>query len=72
MKYFRPKSATFWIGILMIISGILLVIDAFQPIGVLGLVLSAAYGDTSPFMLIILGCGTVTMRAALPHIGGTK
>jgi hypothetical protein len=72
MKYIRPKSATFWIGILMIISGVLLVIDAFQPLGILGPVLTAAYGDMSPFMLIICGSGTVTMRAALPNIGGKK
>ena len=72
MKYLRPKSATFWIGILMILSGVLLVIDVFHPLGIIGLVLSAAYGETSPFMLIILGSGTVTMRAALPNIGGSK
>lgn len=72
MKYVRPKSATFWIGILMIVSGVLQVVDAFYPLGAVGLVLSAAYGDMSPFMLIIIGSGTVTMRAALPHIGGQK
>jgi len=72
MKYIRPKSATFWIGILMIVSGVLQVVDALYPLGVIGLVLSAAYGETSPFMLIIIGSGTVTMRAALPHIGGPK
>lgn len=72
MKYVIPKSATFWIGIVMIISGTLMIVDAFYPLGVIGQVLYAAYGETSPFMLVIMGAGTVTMRAALPNIGSGK
>lgn len=72
MRYVRPRSATFWIGIVMILSGILELVDIFYPLGVIGHLLNAAYGETSPFMLVIMGAGTVTMRAALPNIGGGK
>lgn len=66
MKYYIPHSKTFWIGLLMVVSGILMIIDVFYPLGLLGYLLTAAYGQTSPFMLILMGSGTVTMRAALP------
>jgi hypothetical protein len=66
MKYYIPHSKTFWIGLLMIVSGILEFVDVFYPLGWLGYLLTAAYGQTSPFMLILMGSGTVTMRAALP------
>ncbi len=66
MKYYLPHSKTFWIGLLMMVSGILMIVDVFHPLGLLGYLLTAAYGNTSPFMLILMGSGTVTMRAALP------
>lgn len=66
MKYYLPHSKTFWIGLLMVVSGILMIVDVFYPLGLLGYLLAAAYGNTSPFMLILMGSGTVTMRAALP------
>lgn len=66
MKYYIPHSKTFWIGLIMVVSGVLMIVDVFYPLGLLGYLLTAAYGNTSPFMLILMGSGTVTMRAALP------
>lgn len=50
---------------IMVISGVLMIIDGVMPLGWLGFALSAAYGDMSPFMLILTGSGTITMRAAI-------
>lgn len=66
MRYYIPHSKTFWIGLIMVVSGVLMIVDVFYPLGFLGYLLTAAYGNTSPFMLILMGSGTVTMRAALP------
>lgn len=65
MRFFIPKSRTYWIGMIMLVSGVLMIIDAIWSLGLLGLALNAAYGDTSPFMLILAGSGTITMRAAI-------
>jgi hypothetical protein len=64
-RYVIPESVTFWIGVLMMVSGVLEFVDFFVPLGWLGYILTAAYGNMSPFMLILTGSGTVTMRAAI-------
>lgn len=72
VKYYLPHSRTYWIGILMVVSGVLEFVDVFFPLGMLGYLLTAAYGNTSPFMLIIMGSGTITMRSALPDARGMQ
>ena len=55
---------------MMVVSGILEFVDVFFPLGLLGYLLTAAYGNMSPFMLILMGSGTITMRSALPDVKG--
>lgn len=64
-KYFKTKSATFWIGMMPIAGGLIEIVDAFIPLGYLSAVTYAMFGDAQPFTLIMAGAGTITMRAAL-------
>jgi hypothetical protein len=65
MKYYLPESKSFWIGMLLVVSGILEFVDAFYPLGMLNTLLLAAYGDMPPFVLILWGTGTITLRRAM-------
>lgn len=71
-KYIRPKSATFWIGMMPIIGGLIQIADYFVPMGTAYTVSYVVFGDTSPFILIMTGAGTITMRASIPPIGYMK
>jgi len=68
-KYVRVKSATFWIGLVPLIGGIIELVDAFTPMGYASTLSYALFGDASPFMLILTGAGTITMRAAINPMG---
>ena len=71
-KNAKPKSATFWIGLVPIIGGIVEIVDKFTPLGMFADLAYAAFQDTSPFMLIMMGAGTITMRASIPTVGSMK
>lgn len=69
-KYYKPQSATWWIGLAMLACGVLLFIDSMWSLGFIGDILRGAFGATTPFMLIVYGGGTITMRGALPDVRG--
>lgn len=65
-KYIKPKSLTFWAGMIPLASGIVLAVSrsvpALQPIGA---VLDAVYDGATPGTLINAGIGAIGLRAAL-------
>jgi hypothetical protein len=65
MKYYLPESKSFWIGVLLIVSGILGFVDALYPLGPIKTLIGAAYGEMPPFVLILWGSGTITLRRAM-------
>ncbi|GHE01049.1 hypothetical protein U879_13250 [Defluviimonas sp. 20V17] len=65
MRYFRPKSLTWWAGLLAMLTGIAsLVLPAAGPVGELArfITLLAGSGDASPAGLIFLGLGLIGLR----------
>lgn len=53
---------------LPIAGGVIEFVDTFTSLGLVSEVCRAAFGGTSPFMLVLIGSGTITMRAAMPDI----
>lgn len=68
MKYFQPKSLTWWAGILSISVGVATIVfpESYQ-LGEIGTLLSALSGgaDNSPASLIALGLGLIGIRQKL-------
>ena len=65
MRYIRPKSLTWWAGLLAMLSGIASVsLPATGPVGELArlVALLAGSGDASPAGLIFLGLGLIGLR----------
>jgi len=65
MRYIRPKSLTWWAGLLAMFTGIAsLVLPATVPVGELSrlVALLAGSGDASPAGLVFLGLGLIGLR----------
>ena len=66
MKYFKPKSLTWWTGTAALAGGLLMAlggqIDAFAPVAA---ILTDLTGISEPYMLITYGLTTVGFRGAL-------
>ncbi|MAM60873.1 hypothetical protein [Maritimibacter sp. UBA3975] len=66
MRYFRPKSLTWWAGVGLIASGVLLALFPGQDqLGVLGALLGLLTGGgegASPAFLIFSGLGLIGIR----------
>lgn len=67
-RYFKPYSGTWWIGVVVLLSGVLLFVDAIYPLGFVGTMLRGAYGGVTPFSLLLIGAGTITGRGAMPDL----
>ncbi|TYO91421.1 hypothetical protein [Oceanicella actignis] len=68
MRYIRPRSLTWWSGVLATTTGVAaLAAPASEPVGELGrlLALFAGSGDASPAGLIFLGLGLIGVRDRL-------
>lgn len=65
MKYFKPKSLTWWTGIICFAVGTILSIHAGYDLGRLGVVLAVMTSDFSPSFMIMQGLGLVGLRGAL-------
>lgn len=66
MEYIKPKSLTFWAGVLSIGSGVLLGVHDANPIGWGADALVNIIGrDTSPAMLVTTGLGLIGIRRKL-------
>jgi len=64
MKYFKPRSTTWWISAAQIAVGVLL---AGLPDGVwLFTFLANVTGGIEPYALIMAGAGGIGLRGALP------
>ena len=69
MKYFNPKSMTFWAGIFSLISGVALGVHEANPLGwhmdALANVLGPA---SSPALLVTQGLGLIGIRRKLDDL----
>lgn len=65
-KYIKPKSITWWAGIITLASGLIMALaagfPAFEP---LAKALRAAWGIDAPALLFTLGLGLVGVRGAI-------
>lgn len=50
---------------LLVVSGIIGFVDALYPLGLIKTLIDAAYGEMPPFVLILWGTGTITLRRAM-------
>jgi hypothetical protein len=72
MKYLKPKSMTWWAGLLSILTGLIAI---FQPANtVVGefahlMALLTGGSDSAPAVLIFTGMGLIGLRAA-PGVNG--
>ena len=64
-RYFKPKSVTWWTGIVMLVSGALLSVDAGYSLGAAGDMLRTAAGDVGANYLILQGAALIGLRGAL-------
>lgn len=71
MRYFRPKTITWWTGALCIALGILQIVCKTCELGEFGAVLAMLGGssDTSPAGLIFIGLGFIGIRDKLERMG---
>lgn len=81
MRYFRPKSVTWWAGVFSISLGVLMILtqnfyvlpddwDAILPeVAKIIVTLLGGY-DTSPGMLIATGMGLIGIRDKLERMNG--
>ena len=72
MRYFQPKSVTWWSGLLSVVLGLLMLARPdLEAAGQIATVLSALNGgaDTSPAGMILLGAGLIGLRDKLERIG---
>ena len=73
MKYFQPKSLTWWSGILLAVMGVtMLVCDACEFNEVATVIASLNGGtDASPSGLILMGLGFIGVRDKMERLGKT-
>jgi hypothetical protein len=65
MKYFKPKSLTWWTCISCFVLGTILSVHAAYNLGKLGDVLVVMTSDFSPLFMIAQGLGLVGLRGAV-------
>lgn len=67
--YFLPKTLTWWIGLLAVALGLLMVLqpDRSADLGPLAVVIAGLVGasDASPVNLILMGLGLIGIRAKM-------
>ena len=64
MKYYKPKSVTWWVSAAQIIIGILLA-GLPETVWAFGF-LSTLTGGIEPYALIMAGAGGIGLRGAMP------
>jgi len=68
MKYFKPKSVTWWAGVSLIATGGVIGVDVGYDVGPIADVLNAWTGPVGPSLLIAQGAGLVGIRGALSDV----
>lgn len=70
MRYFQPKSLTWWAGVCAFLLGLLLLTGEFQQLDQIARVLAVLLGggDASPAGLILLGLGLIGVRDKLERL----
>ena len=64
-RYFKPRSATWWSGaILIVMGGLRAGADAFG-LGAVGQVIDTLTGGVGPSVMIAQGAGLIGLRAAV-------
>lgn len=66
-QYYKPRSLTFWAGLVSVVLGLVLGLHQVQSIGPVGDVLSLWVGPVGPHSLIASGLGLIGLRRALDH-----
>lgn len=62
-SYWMPRSLTFWTGMFMIASGVLLLVDTEHPFpGLAGSIFRLGWGGMAPLMVAANGIGFIALR----------
>ena len=64
MKYVKPKSMTWWSGMVPICAGTFVAFDPVHQLAEYTMAVSAMYGDVSPAVPINAGLALIGLRGA--------
>ena len=65
MKYFKPRSVTWWASMLPIAAGVFIASEPLHGLTDWAMVVSSLFDDVSPAVLINMGLAGVGIRGAL-------
>lgn len=70
MSYFKPKSLTWWSGLVSILLGLFMMANQSYQLGEVAKVIVALLGggEASPSGMIILGSGLIGIRAKMERL----
>ncbi len=69
MRYFLPKSLTWWAGAGLVLTGLVRGLGAAFDLGPVGAVIDAWSGALPPSVLILQGAGLIGLRGAMKAVG---
>jgi hypothetical protein len=64
MKYFKPKSVTWWAGAAALGAGCVLAVHEGYDLGGLGVTLEELTGGLGAYTLLVQGAGLIGLRGA--------
>ncbi len=64
MRYFKPKSVTWWSGFVPLCAGTFVAFDPVHGLEAWSTAVSATYGDVSPAVPINAGLALIGLRGA--------